>query len=289
MVSLDHTWRWITRWRGRGALPAEVISELLSSLCLLPLCVSDLRRGVSGKPSCTDASYGGGGACVGRTLTPSGCRRARRLRAPVEQRSGSEFGILSMFDCIGGARRACELLDMPVAMYVSIELDPRRRRVVKAHWPHAVHFEDVKQVGRGEIRKLRQQFPRIRVLLAGGGFPCRDMSRLRGPGRRGIQGVHSGLVVEIVRIWRLIEDEWPCVDLVKFAENVSSSLLRDVLSVNKLLGCLPVLVEAADVGWIRRGRYYWCGWPVSACASSSAVTRDHCLEVRFSLERPPCK
>ena len=168
MVSLDNTWRWISLWRGRAPLPAGVVAEFLSAMCLLPLCVTDLRRTVSSHPACTDASYGGGGACVGSRLTCSGVRRARRLRSPAEQRSGSEFGIISLFDGVGGARRACELLDTPVGMFVSVELEPRRRRVVKAHWPHAVHFEDVTKIGLEEIRVLRRQFPRIKAILAGG-------------------------------------------------------------------------------------------------------------------------
>ena len=114
------------------------------------------------------------------------------------------------------------------------------------------------------------------------------MSRLRGRGRLGIRGVHSGLVTEIVRIWRLVEAAWPTVSLFKFAENVSSSMLRDVLSVNQLLGCVPILIEAGEIGWVRRGRYYWCGWPVVTEGSSRSVIRDHCQEVHFDIERPPC-
>ena len=289
MISLDNTWRWIASWQGRRPVPAEVASEFLSVMCLLPLCVTDLRRSVSGVPAATDASYGGGGACIGTRLTASGMRRSRRLRSPVEQVSGTELGIFSLFDGIGGARRACELLDMPVGMFVSVEIEPRRQRVCKSHWPHVIHYSDVTKITAKEIRSLRRRFPRVKVLIAGGGFPCRDMSRLRGPGRAGVRGVHSGLVTEIARIWKLLRRCWPTVSVRKFAENVSSSFLRDVISVNRLLGCRPILIEAGEIGWVRRGRYYWVDWPVVSSGSSTSRFHDHCQEVNFKIQKPPCR
>ena len=76
------------------------------------------------------------------------------------------------------------------------------------------------------------------------------MSRLRGANRKGVQGAHSGLVNEIPRIWRLLRKYWPCLSVRKFAENVSSAYLKDVMSVNKILGATPVLIEAGEVGWV---------------------------------------
>ena len=62
------------------------VTEFLSALCLLPLCYSDLRMWVQPLPCCSDASEAGGGICEAVDLAPSGRRKARRLRAPVEQR-----------------------------------------------------------------------------------------------------------------------------------------------------------------------------------------------------------
>ena len=147
----DNIWRAISTWERRGPVPKQVVSEFLTLLCVLPLCYSDLRLQVSAMPSCTDASYGGGGACVATNLSKSGERKARRLHAPREHRSGSELGIFSMFDGVGGARRAMELLDLPVALFVSVELDKRRQRVCKSNWPHVVHYPDVTKISEREM------------------------------------------------------------------------------------------------------------------------------------------
>ena len=173
----------------------KVTVELLSALCLLPLCYSDLRLQVCSLPSCTDASYKGGGSCVGVALTPRGRRKAQRLREPQEHVASSELGLLSLFCGIGGLRRAFELLDVPVAAFISVELEGDRMRVCKAAYPHVVHRADVTQIGKADILEWRARFPGHRVLVTGGGFPCRDMSRLRGKMREGTRGSHSGLVV----------------------------------------------------------------------------------------------
>ena len=94
----------------------------------------------------------------------------------------------------------------------------------KAAFPHVIHHVDVTKVTKADILNCRAKFPRLKKLLCGGGFPCRDMSRLRGHKRKGIQGEHSGLVVHLPRVWKLIEDFWPEVQLLRFAENVSSSM-----------------------------------------------------------------
>ena len=184
-VSLDDVWRSIARWRGRHSMGRKVTVELLSALCLLPLCYIDLRLQVCSLPSCTDASYKGGGSCVGVALTPRGRRKARRLKEPQEHVAASELGLLSLFCGIGGLGRAFELLEVPVAAFISVELEGDRRRVCKAAYPHVVHHADVTQVGKADILRWRARFPRLRVLVTGGGFPCRDMSRLRGKRRKG--------------------------------------------------------------------------------------------------------
>ena len=147
-------------------MPKQVVSEFLTLLCVLPLCYSDLHLQVSGMPSCTDASYDGGGACSATNLSKCGERKARRLHAPSGNRSGSELGIFSMSDGVGGARQAMELLDLPVALFVSVELDKRRQRACKSNWPHDVHFPDVTKISEADVKQLRDKHPRVRVMIA---------------------------------------------------------------------------------------------------------------------------
>ena len=118
----------------------------------------------------------------------------------MEQRSASELGIVSLFNGIGGLRRAFEMLEMPVRMYVSVELEANRRRVCKVAYPHVRHYKDVRAIGRKEVEEWRDSFPSVRVVIAGGRFPCRDMSQLRGACRLGVQGPQSGLVIHLPSI-----------------------------------------------------------------------------------------
>ena len=111
---------------------------------------------------------------------------------------------MSLFDGIGGLRRAFDMLEMPVKMCVSVELESSRRRVCKAAYPHMQHYADVRAIGRKEVEEWRDSFPSIRVVIAGGGFPCRDMSQLRGASRLGVDGPQSGLVIHLPRIWALV-------------------------------------------------------------------------------------
>ena len=122
---------------------------------------------------------------MGVALPPRGRRKARRLREPEEHVAASELGLLFLFCGIGGLRRALKLLDVPVAVFISVELEGDRRRVCKAAYPHFVHRSDVTKVDKADIIEWRARFPRLRVLVTGGGFPCRDMSRLRGKMRKG--------------------------------------------------------------------------------------------------------
>ena len=119
---------------------------------------------------------------------------ARNLGEVKELISSQEFGVLSLFDGVGGLRRAIELLDMPVALFIGVEMCDMRRRVVKSTWPHSTAVRDVCDVDEALVRKWASLYPRIRHLLAGGGLPCRDMSGLRGSHRAEVQGKHSGLV-----------------------------------------------------------------------------------------------
>ena len=147
-----------------------------------------------------------------------------------------------------------ELLDLPVGLFISVEMDGMRRRVTRAAWPHCVHFVDVNDISEKIVRKWRETYPRILHLLCGGGFPCRDMSGLRGWSRAGVAGKQSGLVIHLPRIFDLIRMHWPEVTVWDFAENVASSLPHDVKQVSELLGCWPVDINSGDVSWVNRPR-----------------------------------
>ena len=173
-------------------------------------------------------------------------------------------------------------------MYVSVELEASRRCVCKAAYPHVRHYEDVRAIDRKEVEEWRNSFPPVRVVIAGGGFPCRDMSRLRGHCRLGVQGPQSGLVVHLPRIWDLVKKVWPTGSLREFAENVASSALKDVLTVNRILGTTPWQLDGGDVSWAGRDRLFCCDWTIIPCDATVVRQEAHCTVLKFKVNKGPC-
>jgi DNA (cytosine-5)-methyltransferase 1 len=93
----------------------------------------------------------------------------------------------SLFSGIGGFDLGFERAGMRVSW--QIEQDPYCRAVLARHFPEAVRFEDVREVGEENLAP---------VDLLCGGFPCQDLS----PAGRGagIDGARSGLWSEFARI-----------------------------------------------------------------------------------------
>lgn len=93
----------------------------------------------------------------------------------------------SLFAGIGGFDLGLERAGMRVDWQV--ELDPYCRAVLARHFPEAVRYEDIREVGKQNLAP---------VDLLCGGFPCQDLSAA-GKGA-GIDGTRSGLWSEFARI-----------------------------------------------------------------------------------------
>lgn len=141
----------------------------------------------------------------------------------------------SLFSGIGGLELGLEWSGLGHTVW-QVERDVFCRGVLAKHWPRVERFEDVKTVGRNNLRP---------VDLICGGFPCQDVSSV---GRRaGLGGANSGLWVEFLRIVTELRPGWVVV------ENVASGAAKWVDSVRTGLeqqgyACLPVPLAAADVG-----------------------------------------
>ena len=110
------------------------------------------------------------------------------------------------------------------------------------------------------VRKLSEEHSRIRHLLAGvagGVFPCKDMSGCRGSDRVGVKEKYSGIVIHLPRILSLIRRCWPRVRLWDCSDHVASGCPHDVESMSKLPEREPpVDINAGDVAWVNRPRLY---------------------------------
>ena len=87
MGILNAVWG-VGRWKGRGTLGIESLSELLRACVLMPLAFTNLRAQVDPRVTATDASEAGGGACISAGLTSRGLALARDLGRSVTASPG---------------------------------------------------------------------------------------------------------------------------------------------------------------------------------------------------------
>jgi DNA (cytosine-5)-methyltransferase 1 len=107
----------------------------------------------------------------------------------------------SLFTGIGGFDLAFDRAGMECSWQV--EKDKFCRQVLQKHWPIVERFEDVKEVGKGNLSP---------VDLICGGFPCQNLSVV---GRReGLAGKQSGLWFEYLRILDEMRPRWVVIENV---------------------------------------------------------------------------
>ena len=131
----EHSWSALERWRGARPMPGWMVRELPMACCLRPLYFSDLRKGVSKVASATDASEKGRCIMYSIGLPRSGHRFFKSAEDRRLHPARDEMALISPYDEIGGARRACELLAVPVAKYVAFEPKREAKRVVLSRYP----------------------------------------------------------------------------------------------------------------------------------------------------------
>lgn len=110
---------------------------------------------------------------------------------------------------------------------LTAEIEPFCRSVLRRRFPHALHFDDVRDVFETPLLRTwlgggwsesglvqRERNP----LLVSGGFPCQDLSRLGAGG--GLDAPRSGLYAELLRIVGFARPEYVMI------ENVSALRTR---------------------------------------------------------------
>lgn len=101
----------------------------------------------------------------------------------------------SLFAGIGGFDLGFEQAGFQTLWQVEIEA--HLRQVLALRFPHALQFDDVREVGAHNL-------PKVDVLV--GGFPCQDVSSMGA--RAGLAGQRTGLFWEVCRIAQEIRPQW---------------------------------------------------------------------------------
>jgi site-specific DNA-cytosine methylase len=183
----------------------------------------NLRTPFLAKVSCSDASLSGGGVCVSRGLSEAGHVASSGFELERPCLPGAEGIILiSLFDGIGGARRALDVLGMAVCCYICSEIDPEAMRVVTAAWPEAEHWGNVSDITEDWIRRLSLRFPRAVLVLVIGGSPCQQLTGLNAD-RSGLAGKKTQLFHHVGRIFNLFKKIFCFATVHRLLENVAST------------------------------------------------------------------
>ena len=152
--------------------------------------------------------------------------------------------VLSLFDGISCARVALERAGIAVESYLASEVDPKAIQVTQSHWPDTIQL--------GDVRGVRIPAGQIELLI--GGSPCTDLSIAKA-GRQGLEGEHSSLFWEYVRVLRETNPRWFIL------ENVASMPKKDKEIITQELGVEPVLFDASLVSAQSRKRLFWTNIP----------------------------
>ncbi|CAK0793200.1 unnamed protein product, partial [Prorocentrum cordatum] len=261
-ASSAYTWKWLNDPRCGGRFIVGVIEDLLMRLALSGLCVADMRLDVDHLVTASDASEAAGAAVYSTGLTERGRVVAGRRQRPANAACEEETALITVFDGIGGGRRAFEILGLVPAVHLSFEVDPQAVRVARRAYPGTQHLGGVTSAGPAALAGLPRARGRIARVVVIGGFPCQIYTSLN-VDRKGSSDSRASLVDHMVR------------------------------AIRGLRAAMPE-VEAGGIGWVRRPRLYWPSWdllPSCEAKTVMALTKDgasrRLCRVSLEVERPP--
>ena len=153
------------------------------------------------------------------------------------------MNVLSLFDGISCARVA---LGDKVKTYYASEIDKNAIQIAQKNFPSTKQLGDVKSIKEGTIKEP------IDLLI--GGSPCTDLSIAK-KGRKGLEGDHSKLFYEYIRVLNLVKPKYFIL------ENVASMKQKDKDIITEKMGVQPILIDSALVSAQSRKRLFWTNIP----------------------------
>lgn len=151
--------------------------------------------------------------------------------------SAQRLQIGSLFSGIGGLDMSAEAAGLGQTAF-QVEIDAYASRVLRKHWPGALHLSDVREVGRHNL-------PHVDVLV--GGSPCQGFSQAGK--REGFCDPRSALWREMYRI--AVELDVPVVIVENVIEMFRKGLHLRVVEDLERAGYVvapPLVINAASIG-----------------------------------------
>lgn len=171
------------------------------------------------------------------------------------------MNVLSLFDGISCAKVA---LGNKVKTYYASEIDKNAIAVAQKNFPDTIQIGDVKLITKDTIK--------VPIDLLIGGSPCTDLS-IGKKERKGLEGNHSKLFWEYVRVKTLLNPKWFVL------ENVASMPKKDKDIITKTLGVEPILLDASLVSAQCRKRLFWTNIPNIPALQDRNISIANVLEV----------
>ena len=171
--------------------------------------------------------------------------------------------VLSLFDGISCLRVALGDRDID---YTASEIDKNAIKISKKNYPDIKHIGSVVDV---------PYIPDLDLLC--GGSPCTDLSIAK-KDRKGLEGNHSSLFWEWVRIWKLCKPKWFIL------ENVNSMPKKDRDIITQELGVEPIMIDASLVSAQSRKRLFWTNIPVQGLPEDRKILLKDILEAEAEVD-----
>ncbi|KAF6165309.1 hypothetical protein GIB67_042725, partial [Kingdonia uniflora] len=119
------------------------------------------------------------------------------------------LNVLSLFSGIGGTEVALHRLGIPLKNVVSVEICEESRNIVKRWWEQTgqqgnlIHVDDVQDVDADKLHHFISEFGGFDLVI--GGSPCNNISGSNRYHRNGLEGSHSSLFHDYVRILNTVK------------------------------------------------------------------------------------
>ncbi|KAK8923833.1 DNA (cytosine-5)-methyltransferase DRM1 [Platanthera zijinensis] len=118
------------------------------------------------------------------------------------------MNVLSLFSGIGGAEVALHKLGIRLNVVVSVEILDVNKNILRSWWSESgqkgvlVQLDDVKKLNGERIEELMKRYGKFDLII--GGSPCNNLAGSNRYTRSGLEGKHSSLFYDYVRILNYI-------------------------------------------------------------------------------------
>ena len=177
--------------------------------------------------------------------------------------------VLSLFDGISCGQVALERLGIKVDKYYASEIDKNAIKITQKNYPKTIQLGDVTELDKKTLLSLGK----IDLLI--GGSPCTDLSKTKQDReRKGLQGKHSSLYYEYIRILNIVKPTYFLLENVEMQQE-----WQDIITID--LGIGPIMLNSNVLTAQDRKRLYWTNIPfLNNIEDKNLVLKDIVLDAK---------